>query len=94
MVLNRLFECYCGTQRKVAHSHLGGIVRVTVGPDQIEVILKLSFGLVLFLLHFLQHRLQVHGIRDDFKRRHQIQNQLWAKRIQLTDRHGSQVLQP
>jgi hypothetical protein len=46
-------------------THLGSIVRETVGPNEIQVVLKLAFGLVLLLLDLLEHGLQIHGISND-----------------------------
>jgi hypothetical protein len=45
--------------------HLGCIVGVTVGPDELEVVLEFAFRFVLLLLHLLEHCLEVHGVRDN-----------------------------
>lgn len=46
-------------------THLGSIVRETVGPNEIQVVLKLALGLVLLLLDLFEHGLQIHGISND-----------------------------
>jgi hypothetical protein len=55
--LNTSLSC-----RVLGDSHLSSIIRVTVGPYEVEVILELPFGFVLLLLHFLQHGLHVHRV--------------------------------
>lgn len=45
-------------------THLVSIVLETIRPDEIKVVFEFLLGLVLFLLDLLQHRLEVHWIRD------------------------------
>lgn len=43
-------------------TYLGSIVRQAVGPYELKVVPELAFRLVLLLLYFLEHSLQVHGV--------------------------------
>ena len=45
--------------------YLCGIVREAVLPDEVQVVLEFLFGLVLLLLDFLEHCLEIHWVGDD-----------------------------
>jgi hypothetical protein len=50
------------TLRDGNEADLCGIIGETIAPDEIKVIFEFTFGLVNFLLHFLEHCLEVHRV--------------------------------